>query len=112
MPSITLSDIQSAADKKYGDFEIHLPNHEVVKFAPALRLPKEKRKLLAKAFHVESRVNDEPDLDLYDIYQDVFRVTARTANGFELLVAAVGDDPAVWEELAREFMQDTQAGEA
>jgi hypothetical protein len=113
MPSIKLSDIQSAADKKYGDFEIHLPSGEIISFVPALRLPKEKRRTLAKAFDVETRVKgDEPDLDLYDIYQDVFRVSVRQADAFDKLKAAVGDDPAVWEELAREFMQDTQAGES
>lgn len=113
MPSIKLSDIQSAADKKYGDFEVHLPGGEIISFVPALRLPKEKRKRLAAAFDVEKRVNgDEPELDLYDIYQDVFRVSVRQADAFDKLTAAVGDDPAVWEELAREFMQDTQAEKA
>ena len=112
MPSIKLSDIQSAADKKYGDFEIHLPAGEIVSFVPALRLPKESRRKLAAAFDVEKRINgDEPELDLYDIYKDVFRVSARQADAFTKLEAVVGDDPAVWEELAREFMQDTQAGE-
>lgn len=112
MPSIKLSDIQTAADKKYGDFEIHLPNGEIVSFIPALRLPKESRRKLGKAFDVEQRVKgDEPDLDLYDVYKDVFRVSVRQADAFTKLEAVVGDDPAVWEELAKSFMQDTAAGE-
>jgi hypothetical protein len=113
MPSITLSDIQQAADKKYGDFQITLPDAQIVSFVPALRLPKESRRKLAAAFDVEKRVNgDEPDLDLYDIYKDVFRVSARQTDAFTKLEEVVGDDPAVWEELAKAFMQDTQAGEA
>jgi hypothetical protein len=113
MPSVKLSDFQSAADKKYGDFEVHLPDNSIVSFVPALRLPKESRRKLAKAFDVETRINaDEPDLDLYDIYKDVFRVSARQTDAFTKLEAIVGDDPAVWEELAKSFMQDTQAGES
>lgn len=113
MPSIKLSDIQQAADKKYGDFEVHLPDTTIISFVPAIRLPKESRRKLAAAFDVEKRVKgDEPELDLYDIYRDVFRVSAKQADAFDRLDAVVGDDPAVWEELAREFLQDTQAGES
>jgi hypothetical protein len=110
MPSIALKDIQEAANKKYGDFEVHLPGDEIVSFVPALRLPKEKRQELRTAFNAEKRVAADNEVDVYDIYQDVFRITARQKDAFEKLEAAVGDDPAVWEELAKEFMQD--AGEA
>lgn len=113
MPSIKLSDIQQAADKKFGDFEVHLPSGEIISFIPALRLPKEARRKLGKAFDIETRAKDENnDDDLYDIYKDIFRVSGRQADAFTKLEAVVGDDPAVWEELVREFMQDTQAGES
>ena len=113
MPSIKLSDIQQAADKKFGDFEVHLPSGEIISFVPALRLPKEARRKLGKAFDVEARVKEENnDDDLYDIYKDIFRVSGRQADAFTKLETAVGDDPAIWEELVREFMQDTQAGES
>ena len=112
MPSIKLSDIQSAADKKFGDFEVTLPDGDIVSFVPALRLPKEKRRALAAAFDVESRAAEENnDDDLYDIYKDVFRVTGRQKDAFAKLEKVIGDDPAIWEELTKEFMQDTQAGE-
>jgi len=112
MPSIKLSDIQSAADKKYGDFEITLPDNEIVSFSPALRLPKEARRKLAVALDIEKRAEVANDDDLYDVYKDIFRISARQANGFERLEKVVGDDPAVWEELTNEFMQDTQAEKA
>lgn len=113
MPSIKLQDIQQAADKKFGDFEVHLPGGEIISFIPALRLPKEARRKLGKAFDIEARVEaGGGDDDLYDIYKDIFRVSGRQADAFTKLENAIGDDPAVWEELTREFMQDTQAGEA
>lgn len=113
MPSIKLSDIQAAADKKFGDFEIHLPDGTIVSFVPALRLPKEKRRKLRDAFDIEARAAEvNNDDDLYDVYKDVFRASGRQADAFTKLEAVVGDDPAIWEELTREFMQDTQAGES
>lgn len=111
MPSITLSDIQSAADRKYGDFEIHLPDATVVRFAPALRLPKEARKKLAVALDIEKRVEADNGDDLYDIYKDIFRISARTPDAFTRLEAVVGDDPAVWQELTDGFMKESEPGE-
>lgn len=112
MPSIKLSDFQEAANKKFGDFEIHLPGEEIVSFAPALRLPKDARKKLAAALDIEKRAEADNGDDLYDVYKDIFRISARQADAFSKLEAAVGDDPAVWEELTNAFMADTAAGEA
>lgn len=111
MPSIKLSDIQHAADKKFGDFEIHLPDETIVSFAPALRLPKASRKELAAALDIEKRAEVDNGDDLYDLYKDIFRISARQADGFKKLEKVVGDDPAVWQELVAEFMEDSQAGE-
>jgi len=112
MPSIKLSDIQAAADKKYGDFVVELPDNEIVSFAPALRLPKVQRRLLAAALDIQKRAEADDDADIYDVYRDVFRISARQGQAFDKLTEAIGDDPAIWEELANEFLQDTQAGEA
>jgi hypothetical protein len=112
MPSVNLSDIKQAADAKFGDFEITLPSGEIVRFQPALRLPKAKRQELAGAMNLEERAKIANGDDLYDVYKDIFRITARTPDGFSRLDATVGDDPAVWEELANEYLGGTQAGEA
>jgi Mycobacteriophage tail assembly protein len=112
MPSINLSDIQQAADKKYGDFQITLPNQEIISFAPALRLPKEARRKLADALNIEKRAEADNGDDIYDVYKDIFRISGRQTDAFSKLEAAIGDDPAIWQELTDEFMQDSQAGEA
>lgn len=111
MPKINLSDIQSATNLKFSDFEVTLPGGEVVLFVPVLRLPKVKRTELAEAFNVEVRAKVEESLDMYDLYRDAFRITAKHAGGFKKLEEAVGDDPAVWQELFTSYSEDTQAGE-
>lgn len=114
MPSITLHDIQSAADKKFGDFEIVLPGDITVTFAPVLRLPKETRRKIGKVFDIETRAKADKnfDEDLYDIYRSIFQLCERKKGDYQKLADVVGDDPAVWEELANNFFQDTAAGEA
>jgi len=112
MPSIKLSDIQDAADAKYGNFEVHLPDGDIATFSPALRLPKERRAALSAALDLEARSQANNGDDLYDVYKDIFRISATTAYHFTRLEACVGDDPAVWEQLVNEFIADTQTGEA
>lgn len=112
MPKIVLSDFQSAADKKYGDFEVHLPGGEVILFTPAMRMPKEQRRKLAAAMDVMSRAKNETDTDLYDVYRDTYRISEKVEGNYEKLAAAVGDDPAVWEELFLAYNEETQPGEA
>jgi hypothetical protein len=111
MPAINLSDIQKAAEKKFGDFEIHV-GEEVLYFSQALRMEKAKRRELAKAMNLRERSQTDNDDDLYDVFKDAFRITARGEGTFDKLYAAVGDDPAVWQELFQEFTESTQAGEA
>ena len=110
MPKINLSEIQSAANKKFSDFEVTLPGGETVVFASVLRLPKAKRQELAAALDMEARGN-EADTDMFDLYRDAFRITAKSKDAHAKLEEAIGDDPAVWQELFKAFSEDTQVGE-
>lgn len=112
MPKIVLADVQSAADKKHSDFEVHLPSGEVVLFVPALRLPKAKRLELAEAMNIPKRAEADNGDDLYDLYRDAFRISEKAEGNYEKLLKAVGDDPAVWQELFVEFQEVGQLGEA
>ena len=111
MPKITLATIQSAANTKFSDFEVVLSETETVAFSPVLRLPKAKRAELAAAFSVETRTAEDAGVDVFDLYRDAFRITAKTEGGFDALAAAVGDDPAVWQELFSAYSEETEAGE-
>lgn len=112
MPKIQLTDFQESIATKFGDFEIFLPNGEVATFLPALRMSKTKRRELAAALDVETRAKIDNDDDIFDIYRDAFRASEKQYGDFDKLASAVGDDPAVWQELFMSFIQDTQAGEA
>lgn len=112
MPTIQLSDFQQTIDQKYADFEIYLPTGEPAIFRPALRLSKEKRRDLARVLDIETRAAIDNDDDIFDLYRDAFRASEKNPGDFERLSAAIGDDPAVWQELFMSFLQDTQAGEA
>lgn len=112
MPKIVLADIQNAANQKHSDFEVHLPDGNVILFVPALRLPKAKRLELADAMDIPKRAENDNGDDLYDVYRDAFRISEKAAGNYDKLVAAVGDDPAVWQELFVEFQEVVQSGEA
>jgi hypothetical protein len=112
MPKINLSDIQSAANTKFADFEITLPGGEIIFFQPVLRLEKHRRLQLKAAMDLKARGEADADTDLYDLYQDAFKVVAKTPDAYDKLVAAVGDDPAVWQELFESYNEDTEPGEA
>ena len=112
MPKIVLSDFQSAANEKYGDFEVHLPSGEVVLFAPAIRLVKAKRTELAKALDIQARAELNNGDDLYDVYRDAFRISEKAKGNYDKLAEAIGDDPAIWQDLFIAFNEETAAGEA
>lgn len=109
MPKINLSDLQSAANTKFSDFEVTLPGGAVIAFSPVLRLPKAKRVALGSALDVS---NLAADTDVYDLYREAFRIVARDESTFPEFEKAVGDDPAVWQELFEAYSEETQAGEA
>jgi hypothetical protein len=112
MPKINLSDIQNAANQKYGDFEIHLPSGEVILFVPAIRLVKEKRQELAAALDIQTRAQADNADDLYDVYRDAFRISEKVKGNYDKLAEVVGDDPAVWQDLFISFNEETAPGEA
>jgi hypothetical protein len=112
MPKINLSDIQSAANEKYGDFEVHLPEGEVVLFVPAIRLPKAKRQELAAALDIQTRAEANTTDDLYDVYRDAFRISEKVKGNYDKMAAVIGDDPAVWQDMFIAFNEDTMPGEA
>jgi hypothetical protein len=112
MPKIKLSDFQKTVNDKYADFEVHTPDGEVLLFVPALRMPKERRKQYAAVLDIQERAKADNGDDLYDVYRDCFRVSAKHPDSFTKLDALLGDDPAYWQELFVAFQEDSQAGEA
>jgi len=112
MPQITLAEIAAATEKKFGDFEVVIDTGETLVFHNPMRLAKEKRRALANVFDLEAQIEIDPDADKWDLYKQTFKVIARSEAEYEKLAAAVGDVPATWEGLFKEFENQTEAEKA
>lgn len=112
MPKIQLSDFQQAVEEKYGDFEVQVSKTETLRFSPALRLSKARRKELAAALNIDERAKDDNGDDIFDVYRDVFRISAKNPGDFDRLDGIFQEDPALWQELFQAYTEDTSAGEA
>lgn len=108
MPSITLGDIQAAADRKYGPFIIEgIPGGDVT-FVSPIRLPKERRKQLLD-------LQGEDGFDLENVDDEVIeliRVVAASKSDAERLIKAANGDLAVLLEMFTKYTEATSLGEA
>lgn len=112
MPQVNLSDVQRAADKKHGDFKVFLEDDTLI-FLNPLRLEKDKRKAIAALNTDEFYAEGGPgaDFDKWDMYREIFKLTAKRDEHFTKLDGALGDDPAMWEELFNALNEVTEMGE-
>jgi hypothetical protein len=102
MPTITLADIQKAADKKYGPLIIKdVPGGPVTLVNP-LRLPKEKRDAMTALDDVE-----DVDVKLRQLVE-----LAASPDDAKRLLDAVGDDLAALAEIVADYTGTAQVGEA
>ena len=105
MATISLKDIQDAAEKKYGSLIIDLGEGDTVELVNALRLSKEKRRAL-------TALEKREGADAEDMLIESLRIVARDEHQANLLVQAVGDDLASLAEIMENYTKDTQVGEA
>jgi tail assembly protein len=106
MPSITLADIQAAADKKYGPLVIELPDGNVELTNP-IRLSKDKRKALADLDAADA----DGEVDVDEKVAACIKLAAKPADAKRLL-AALGGDLAQLKEVIEQWSASSQPGEA
>ncbi|WP_024816969.1 phage tail assembly protein [Arthrobacter sp. 31Y] len=113
MTQVTLADVQNAAAKKHGNYSVFVDD-DTLTFLNPLRLPKEKRERIAALnsaeFYAEGAEGE--GWDKWDMYQEIFRISAKSEEHFTKLHNAIGDDPAVWEELFDALNTVAELGEA
>lgn len=102
------NDLAKAADKKYAPLELDLPDETKVVLRLPLRLSREERKAITRAFDVK----DEEEKDMLDIYTDVFRIVIEEKEAADKLLDLMGEDLAMYQELFAEFAERMQPGEA
>ena len=102
------NDLAKAADKKDAPLELDLPDETKVVLRLPLRLSREERKAITRAFDVK----DEEEKDMLDIYTDVFRIVIEEKEAADKLLDLMGEDLAMYQELFAEFAERMQPGEA
>ena len=102
MPSISLTDIQKAADRKYGPLTIEgVPGGDVVLVNP-LRMSKAKRAKLAKL---------DADGDTDEKLADIIRLAVDKPADAKRLLDATGGDLTYLAEICQRWTGSAQVGE-
>lgn len=107
MAGMTLDDITSAADAKYGPFEVEgVPGGSVTLVNP-LRLHKDKRKKLNELQAKQENTDDQADL-----FRDMLKLVAKTPADAARLIEALGDDLAKYAVVLTSYGEAARLGEA
>lgn len=112
MPSMSLDDINEAADQRFGPFTISgVPGGDVILLNP-LRMPKTKRRQLVDLQKVANQLGtDDPDAVL-DSLRQIVLVAAKTKADGDRLLKAIGDDQGKLAVILQEYGKSSQQGEA
>lgn len=120
MSALSLDDLRKGAEEKYPDFEIETEDGKVLGFKPIFRLSKEKRKAVAAAFDMKTRVDalpedsdvDQPELFI-SILSDALKAAERTKGDHAALAKFAGkEDLGIWLFVFNEYSAKTELGEA
>lgn len=107
MATISLEEIQSDAQERYGDLVIDTGDDALV-LRNALRLSKEARAELFSLFDKRDENEDAAAEDIEDVFDDVLRLVASKAHAAKLLKYDAPTKAVIFER----YTQATQAGEA
>lgn len=109
--SVTLADLQAAAQERWGDYVIEDLG---VTLRHALRLSKKERAALAELQGSEDEDEDdgEDDEDVVDRIEKTITLLAATPAQGEKLLEAVGGDATILIALMEQYQEATQLGEA
>lgn len=105
-----LADIKKAADQKYSPYQVELEDGRIVEMRIPLRLSKEERASISRAFDLDDESNERKDM--LDIYQEVFRILIEDDKLADALIAGLDEDLAFHQELFNDFSEQMQLGEA
>ena len=113
MPSVTLADIQEAAERKYGPYIIELSGGQTCTLVNAIRLSKDKRK---KVLSLQDKINgEEKDVDeanVDEFLEDMIRLVAKSKADADRLIKAAGGDLAILMSVVEGYSEGSQLGEA
>jgi tail assembly protein len=105
MSRVTLDEIRRAAEQRYGDFDVALPDGTTVTLRSPLRLSREDRQLLGD-------VGQLADVGDVEAITEALKIAAKTPAQGERLLAAIGGDLTVAAVLFEQWAQAVSVGEA
>ncbi|HEX9225080.1 MAG TPA: phage tail assembly protein [Arthrobacter sp.] len=120
MSALSLDDLRKGAEQKYPDFEIETEDGRILGFHPIFRLPKAKRRLVASAFDLKTRMEgigedsdvDQPEL-LISVLSDALKAAERTKGDHAELAKWAGtEDLGIWLFVFTNYSETTELGEA
>lgn len=107
MPGITLADIRTAADEKYGPYVVSgVPGGDVT-LVSAVRLSRDARKKLVAL--QEQQTDGEADQDA--LLREMVTIVAESPEAAQRLLDAIGDDNAQLAVLLEAYGEASQLGD-
>jgi hypothetical protein len=105
MSRVTLDEIRRAAEQRYGDFDVTLPDGTTVTLRSPLRLSREDRQLLGD-------VEQLADVGDADAITEALKIAAKTPEQGKRLLEAIGGDLATAAVLFEQWATAVSVGEA
>lgn len=105
MNRVSLDEIRTAAEKKYGDLTVALPDGTTVTLRSPLRLSKQERELLGDVEQLAGTGDPE-------VVTEALRIAAATPDDARRLLAALGDDLPAAAVLFEQWATAVSVGEA
>ncbi|WP_413800091.1 phage tail assembly protein [Streptomyces iranensis] len=105
MTRVTLDDIRRAAEAKYGDFDIALPDGATVTLRSPLRMSAEDRALLGDIEQLAAAGDTEA-------ITEALKIAAKTPEQGRRLLDAIGGDLAMAAVLFEQWAQAVSVGES
>ena len=120
MSALSLDDLRKGAEAKYPDFEIETEDGKILGFKPVFRMEKKKRKAVAAAMDIKTRIEalpedtdiDQPELFI-TILSDALKAAERSTGDHAALKKFAGtEDLGMWLFIFSEYSALTDLGEA
>lgn len=110
---VTLDDIRSAAEKRYGDVEVPLPDGSTCVLRNALKLSdKERDEISTMQNKINSAKDDGESVDQRKFLEDMLVTLAATKAQGRKLVTQLGGDLTLLASMVHTYQESTQMGEA
>lgn len=108
--AIKFDDLKAQAAENFGDFILELGDDVEVTLTSPFNMSKDKREAL-RSISKDPESGEELE-EMLDVYHNWVRLVAASEESAELLIAALGEQLALWKTIQDSYIEQTQAPEA